>query len=145
MANTKKGKSGAVGKVGTGVLAAAALAAAGYYFYASKDAKKNRQVAAKWAGDFKKDVVKRAKSLKNINRASVAAIVEQSARAYKGVRELDRSEVERAAKELKKNWQNIANELKKGGASAMKQAKKTGNRAAGAIKKVKKVARKMTS
>lgn len=145
MADTKKGKSGTVRKVGTGVLAAAALAAAGYYFYASKDAKKNRQVVSKWAVDFKKDVVKRAQSLKNINRASVAAIVEQSARAYKGVRDLDRSEVERAAKELKQNWQNIAKELKKGGASAMKQAKKTGNRAASAVKKAKKAVRKMTS
>ncbi len=126
------------GKLGAGVLAAAALAAAGYYFYASKDAKKNRQVAAKWAGDFKKDVVKRAKALKKIDRAAVAAIVEQSARAYKGVRNLDRTEIERAAKELKNNWQKIARELKKGGASAMKQTK-------GAVKKAKKVARKMSS
>lgn len=139
MTDTKKGR------LGKGVLAAAALAAAGYYFYASKDAKKNRQVAAKWAGEFKKDVVKRAKALKNVDRAAVAAIVEQSARAYKGVRELDRGEVERAAKELKKNWQKIANELKKGSASAVKGAKKAGKRAAGAVKKVKKAARKMAS
>lgn len=139
MTDTKKGR------LGKGVLAAAALAAAGYYFYASKDAKKNRQAAAKWAVELKRDVVKRAKSLKNVDRAAVAAIVEQSARAYKGVRELDRGEVERAAKELKQNWQKIAKELKKGGASAMKQAKKTGTSAASAIKKVKKTVRKMAS
>ncbi len=135
MATTKKGKSGKVGKVGAGVIAAAALAAAGYYFYASKDAKKNRQVAAKWAREFKKDVIKRAKALKNVDRAAMAAIVEQSARAYKGIRGLDRGEVERAAKELKNNWQKIAKELKKGGASVKGAAKRAGKRGKEALKR----------
>ena len=125
--------------------AAAASAAAGYYFYASKNAKKNRKIAAKWAVDMQKDVLKRAKSLKNIDRAAIAAIVEQSARAYKGVRNLDRGEIERAAKELKNNWKKIAVELKKGGASVQRAAKRTGTRAGGAIKKAKKVVRKMAS
>jgi hypothetical protein len=38
--------------------AGAAAAAAGYYFYAHKNAKKNREAAAKWAVDFKDDVVR---------------------------------------------------------------------------------------
>lgn len=117
------------------MVAAAALAAVGYYFYASKNAKKNRQVAAKWAVDMKRDVVKRAKGLKNVDRAAVAAIVEQSARAYKGIRGLDRGEVERAAKELKKNWQKIAAELKKGGASVRGAAKRVAKRGKAAVKR----------
>ena len=129
MADTGKGR------FAKGVLAAAALAAAGYYFYASKNAKKNRQVAAKWAGELKRDVVKRARALKNVDRAAVAAIVEQSARAYKGVRGLDRGEVERAAKELKKNWQKIARELKKGGTSAKSAAKRVATRGKAALKR----------
>ncbi|OGG55995.1 hypothetical protein A2680_00465 [Candidatus Kaiserbacteria bacterium RIFCSPHIGHO2_01_FULL_55_37] len=123
------------GRLTKGVLAAAALAAVGYYFYASKDAKKNRRVAAKWAVDMKRDVVKRAKALKNVDRAAVAAIVEQSARAYKGIRGLDRGEVERAASELKKNWQKIAAELKKGGASVKSAAKQATKRGKAAIKR----------
>lgn len=129
MADTGKGR------LTKGVLAAAALAAAGYYFYASKNAKKNRQVAAKWAIDMKRDVVKRAKALKNVDRAAVAAIVEQSARAYKGIRGLDRGEVERAAKELKKNWQKIAAELKKGSASVRGAAKRVTTRGKAALKR----------
>lgn len=129
MANTGKGR------LGRKVLAAAALAAAGYYFYASKNAKKNRQVAAKWATDMKKDVVKRAKTLKNIDRAAVAAIIEQSARAYKGIRGLDRGEVERAARELKNNWQKIAKELKKGGASVRGAARRVSSRGKAALKR----------
>jgi len=129
MADTGKGR------LTKGVLAAAALAAAGYYFYASKNAKKNRQVAAKWAVDMKRDVVKRARALKNVDRAAVAAIVEQSARAYKGMRGLDRSEVERAAKELKKNWQKIAAELKKGSAKVKSTAKHVTKRGKAALKR----------
>jgi len=129
MADTGKGR------LTKGVLAAAALAAAGYYFYASKNAKKNRLVAAKWAVDMKRDVVKRARALKNVDRAAVAAIVEQSARAYKGIRGLDRGEVERAAKELKKNWQKIARELKKGGTSAKSAAKRVATRGKAALKR----------
>ncbi len=136
MATTKKKKSGKVGKVGSGVIAAAALAAAGYYFYASKDAKKNRRIAARWARELKKDVVKRAKALKKIDRTAVAAIVEQSTRAYKGVRNLDRGEIERAAKELKSNWKKIAVELRRGGASVVKQAKKASKRGKAVLKKV---------
>ena len=129
MADTGKGR------LTKGVLAAAALAAAGYYFYASKNAKKNRQVAAKWAADMKRDVGKRARALKNVDRAAVAAIVEQSARAYKGIRGLDRGEVERAAKELKKNWQKIAAEMKKGGASVRGAAKRVATRGKAALKR----------
>lgn len=115
--------------------AAAAGLAAGYYFYASKNAKKNRQVAAKWAADMKRDVVKRAKALKNVDRTAVAAIVEQSARAYKGIRGLDRGEVERAAKELKSNWQQIAKELKKGGARVKSTAKHVTKHGKAALKR----------
>ena len=112
MANQKK--SGGKRRLAKGALAAAtiaAAAAAGYYFYASKDAKKNRRIAAKWAKGFKADVVKRAQALKNINRDTVAAIVKQSTSAYKGVRNLDRSEVDRAARELKNNWRQVMREL----------------------------------
>lgn len=138
MADNKKGR------LGKGMLAAAALAAAGYYFYASKDAKKNRRVAARWAGEFKKDVITRAKGLKNVDRAAVAAIVEQSARAYKGIRELDRKEVERAARELKNNWQKIARELKKGGASVQGAVKRTTKRGKATLKRAKKAIKRAT-
>ena len=141
--------------IGAGMLAAAATAAgaaAGYYFYASKNAKKNRKVAAKWASDLQKDVIKRAGALQRIDRAAVAKIVEQSARAYQGLRDLDRGEVERAAKELKSNWKKIAGELTKAKTSTKGAARRIAKRgkgalkqAAGAVQKTKKLARKMAS
>ena len=64
--------------IGAGVLAAGATAAAaGYYFFASKNAEKNRKIAAKWASDLKSDVMKESKKLQNIDRATVIKIVDK--------------------------------------------------------------------
>lgn len=137
----KKGRSGKGRLAAGGALAAAAIAAvagAGYYFYASKDAKKHRRETAKWAKDLKSDVVKRARALKKINRDTVAGIVKQSARAYEGVRNLDRGEIDRAARELKNNWRKIAQELKKGGVSGARAARRVGKTLAKRAKRAKK-------
>ena len=122
--------------IGAGMLAAtAAGVAAGYYFYASKDAKKNRKIVAKWAVDLKNDVVREAKKAHSIDRKDILAIVDTSARAYKRVRDLNGKDVARAVGELKDNWQEIAKELKKGGASAMNAAKRAGKSGKAEIKR----------
>ncbi|HEY4522463.1 MAG TPA: hypothetical protein VJH91_02405 [Candidatus Paceibacterota bacterium] len=90
--------------------AAAAGAAASYYFYASKDAKKNRKIAAKWARDLKGDIVRTAKKLEGMDRAQVVAIIDMASKAYKTVRSVDRHELDRAISELKKNWRELARE-----------------------------------
>ncbi|MDB5237908.1 MAG: hypothetical protein JWM46_178 [Candidatus Kaiserbacteria bacterium] len=143
--NTKVGAG-----VGAGVLAAgAAMAAAGYYFYASKDAKQNRKIAAKWAGNLKNDVVKQAKKVQNIDKAQLAKIIDQAAAAYETVRSVDKMDLQKAAKELKMNWQELAAELtggmKKAGTSAKKtvsNAKKSAKKAVSSAKKTVKKARR---
>lgn len=113
-------------KVALGALATAAAAGAavaGYYFYASKDAKQNRQKAAKWARDMQKDVMTRAKKLKDVDRAQLAKIVDEAASAYRSMKNVDPSELKRAAKELKDNWQLIAADL--AGTTVAKKAAKT--------------------
>lgn len=128
--------------LGAGVLAAtAAGVAAGYYFYASKNAKKHRKIAAKWAGDLKNDVVREAKKLQNIDRKDVMAIVDTAARAYESVRDIKGTDVARAARELKDNWQEITKELKKGRASAMGAAKRAGKSVKKAVKRARKASK----
>ena len=119
------------------MLVAAATAAAGYYFYASKNAEKNRKVAAKWAGNFKKDVLKQAKELKNLNRASFSRVVDGAAKAYEGVKNLDRKDLAKAGVELKQNWEKISEEIGKTSKAASKKMHK-------AVKSVRKSAQKMT-
>ena len=120
--------------IGAGMLAAAGLAA-GYYFYASENAKKHRKIAAKWATSLKGDVVREAKKLQHIHRKDLVTIIDTASRAYEGLRDLDRSEIERAAKELKRNWQKLAGEVKKGGASMARTAKRAGKSGKDALKR----------
>lgn len=119
-------------EVGAGVLAAgAAMAAAGYYFYGSKNAAKNRKIAAKWAGNLKNDVVKQAKKVQHIDKKQLAVIVDQAAAAYETVRSVDKKDLQKAARELKNNWQALAGEL----AGGMKKVQKSAKKAASGAKK----------
>ena len=139
---TKKQASKNTGKkvgLGMGALAAAAAGvAAGYYFYASKDAKQNRKIAAKWANDMKKDVVKRAKNVEKLNQAQLAKIVDSAAAAYETVKSVDSKSLAKAAKELKSNWKEISKEvaplIKKEVVATKKVARKAVKTAKKAIK-----------
>lgn len=124
-------------KAGLGIAAlaaAGAAAAAGYYFYASENAPKNRKIAAKWAADMKKDVVREAKKLKKIDKAAVMKLVNQAQAAYtKNGPKIDKEALMKAAAELKKHWDDIRDEAD----TTVKAAKKT------VAKTAKKVAKKV--
>jgi gas vesicle protein len=122
--------------------AGAAAVAAGYYFYAHKNAKKNRDAATKWATDFKDDVIRQAKQIKNIDKASLVGVIDGVSRAYEGIRNLDSKDLKRAADELKDNWEKLQQELKLTSVVAGKEVKKTVQDAADSAKKT---ARKVTS
>ena len=125
-------------EIGAGVLAAVAAAgAAGYYFYGAKDAKKHRQATAKWATGLKKDVIREAKKLKKLDEAAMAIIVDEAAKAYKGMREVTPADLKAAVNELKGNWAQVRKELSRTGAAKKAPAKKAAPK-----KAVKKVAKK---
>jgi hypothetical protein len=144
MAKMKKGSSKMLvaGEIGAVALAAAG---AGYYFYASKDAKKHRKAATKWAENLRTDVVKEAKSLKTLDAKTVAMIVDESVAAYKKMGSADGKELARAASELKANWHRLAVAKLPAVTKAKKQMKKAMAPAKRAIKKVAKKAIKKVS
>lgn len=123
-------------EIGAGLVAAGAAAVAGYYFYGSKDAKKHRKIAAKWATDMKKEVVQEAKRLEKVSPGEFAAIVDRVAKTYQVARKVNAADVKRAAKELKENWSVIQHETKR-------TVRKTASRAKATVKKAaKKVVKK---
>jgi hypothetical protein len=131
--SVKKGNNGLLAaEIGAGVLAAGA-AAAGYYFYGTKDAKKHRNAAAKWAKGMKADVIKQAKKVEKLDKKVVASIVDQAQKTYQGVKNVDKAELMRAAMELKNNWQELQKELDAA-------SKKTGKHVSSAVNHVKKAA-----
>ncbi len=142
-APAKKGMSNlAKAEVGAGLLAAAVAAAgAGYYFYGAKDAKKHRNATAKWAKGLKNDVVREAKKLKDLDEKAMAVIVDQAAKAYKGLDDVTPGDLKAAVAELKGNWESVKKELRRGGAKAKSAVKKAVKKAA-PKKVVKKAAKK---
>jgi hypothetical protein len=110
-------------ELGAGVLAAVAAAgAAGYYFYGAKGAKKHRAAAAKWAKGLKADVVREAKKLKDLDEKAMAAIVDQAAKAYKGLDDVTPGDLRAAVAELKGNWEKMKKEVRGKKKAATKKA-----------------------
>lgn len=109
------------------VLAAAAGLTAGYYFYASKNAKSNRKVAAKWASELKRKVMTEAKKHGTLDKKTLAKIVDTATKAYAKVSKMDSKKLSDAAGELKTHWQKIARELKSSSKAkrVVKTARKT--------------------
>jgi hypothetical protein len=141
----KKGMS-TLQKAELGAAAAAAVAAAGaagYWFYGSKDAKKHRNATAKWAKNLQKDVVKEAKKLKDLDEKAMAVIVDQAAKAYKGLDDVTPGDLRAAVAELKGNWESVKKELRRTAKKSTSSAKKTVKKAA--PKKAAKKAAKKTS
>jgi uncharacterized protein HemX len=118
-------------EIGAGaLLAAAAAGAAGYYFYGAKSATKHRAATAKWAQGLKSDVVREAKKLKDLDEKAMKAIVDQAAKAYKGLDDVTPGDLRGAVAELKGNWENVRKEVRSTGRAAAKGAKGSVKKAA---------------
>jgi len=147
MAKAKKTSRGKLAaEIGAGLAAAGAAAAAGYYFYGSSKAKQHRKVAAKWANDMKKEVVREAKRLKKVDPKALARVVDSVASTYRGVRSVNAADLKRAANELKSNWKLVHQEARQAGRTGVSRAKAVGKRALVRGKKtVKKIAKKVAA
>ena len=101
-------------KVGVALAAGAAAlgaAAAGYYFYGSKDAEKHRKQVASWSTSFKKQVMRELEHTKKFDRATITAAIDRALAVYEGLRAVDTAALWKAAQELKEHWQDVAKEF----------------------------------
>lgn len=97
--------------IGTGAAAAAAaLGAAAYYFYGSKDAKKNRKKASAWMRAAEREVMTRARALKDaaFTEENYKKIVREVAKKYK---EMEPDEVAAFVAGLTKAWKDVKRDL----------------------------------
>lgn len=145
----KKGNGAMIAaEIGAGALAAAGAAAAGFYFYAGKDAAKHRRKTAKWANEMKNQVVKEAKKqakvVAKLDKKAMDVIIDRASKAYESARNVKREDLMAAAMELKQNWKEIEAELavaaKKSGSAAKKAVKTATKSARTATKKAPKKA-----
>ncbi len=141
---TTKGKIAA--EIGAGLVAVGAAAAAGYYFYGSTHAKKHRKIAAKWASDMKKEVIRETTRVKNIDAKDFAKVVDAVATTYRTARSVNAADVKRAANELKSNWEMVRREMRQVGRTGAARAKVVGKRSLARGKKaVKKIVKKASA
>lgn len=106
------------------IILAAGAAAAGYYFYGSKQAKQHRQQAAKWAGEFKQEVMKGVNRLPKVDEKAVKALIGSAADSFKHMRSVRKEDVAKAAQELRKNWQRLVSESRAGAGKKSRATKR---------------------
>lgn len=104
---------------------AAAGLAAGYYFYASKNAKQNRKAAMAWGKALKEQVVEQAGKVKNLDRTNILKAIDTVAGGYERAREIDMRQIRSAVQELRKNWKEIAGAMGRETGKRPKSARKT--------------------
>lgn len=109
--------------VGAGLATVAALGA-GYYFFGSKNSAQHRKKAVRWANDLKTDVLRGAKKLKKLDEKAYKTIVDESMKAYAGIKSIDKDDLARAGKELKQNWKRVEAEMKRVERGGEKEAKR---------------------
>ena len=105
-------------------VAVATAALAGYYFYASKDAKKHRKAVSTWMGNLKEDVMQEAKRLQVATPEAFAIVVDSIASTYAKAKDVNASELAELITELKENWDDAKKDIAKKAGSAKKISKK---------------------
>jgi hypothetical protein len=100
--------------VGLGLAALAAAAAGAYFLYGTKEGAKRRKQMRGWMLRMKGEVMDRMEKMENVSEDAYNKIVDTVARGYKGVKEVDPTEVAVLAAELKKHWKNIKKHLNSG-------------------------------
>jgi len=95
--------------VGVAVAATAAAAAAGaYLLYGSKNAARNRRMVKGWVNTAKKEVVTKAKKAKGaMSKADYDKLVDQAMKKYHKMSSTSAAEVNKVARELKKEWKKF--------------------------------------
>lgn len=101
----------------TAGIAAATIAAA---LLLGHDGKKNRKDLKNWSIKMKKEVVAKAKKIKTVSAPVYKEIVDQVAKGYVGIKDIDKADLKREVNILKKEWNKVVKVSKKS-----KKSKKT--------------------
>lgn len=105
----KKTKTNVV--IGAGVATLAALAAAGYFLYGSKDGAKNRKKIRSWMLKAKAEVLEGVEKMKDVTEAEYNMVLDKVATKYKSLKNIDPAELEMMVKELRGHWKNIKHSI----------------------------------
>ncbi len=105
--NNSKGKShvGEIVGVAAGVVVAAA--AATYFLYGSKNAKKYRGKLKSWMFKAKAEILERLEKLEHVSEGEYNTIVDAVLSKYKNVKDMNMDDMKRFMVDIKKQWKAI--------------------------------------
>lgn len=110
MRNDKKSESlESIGSFLSGALVAVALA--GYFFFGSKNAKKNKQKVEGWVTKARAEVLEKVKRVKKISRDKYEEIVDAISDKYAKIKEVGQEKADDLKQELKDRWTEVEKEV----------------------------------
>lgn len=108
----KKGMSNQ-GKVlmGAGIAALAAATAGAVFLYGTEAGKRSRKNIKSWSLKMRADVMDRMENMKDWSEGSYHSVIDNVAKKYKGVKNLDPIEVAALVRDLKAHWKTISRQI----------------------------------
>lgn len=97
--------------IGAGIVLAA-IAAAATYFLTGKRGAENREKISAWTLKMKGEVLEKMKKLKDLNKESYYALVDEVAARYERVERVSAAEMKHLTGEMKAAWAHISKQLK---------------------------------
>lgn len=97
--------------LGAGIVALTAAAVA--YFLTGPNGKKHRTMLKGWMIKMKGEIVEKLENVKEITEPIFNKIVDEVARKYKKIKNIDAHDLEQAIEEIKSHWKSLSRESKK--------------------------------
>lgn len=97
--------------IGAGIAALTTAAVA--YFLTGPNGKKNRTRLKGWMIKMKGEIVEKLENVKEITEPIFNKIVDEVARKYKKIKNIDAGDLEQAIEEIKSHWKSLSRESKK--------------------------------
>ncbi len=97
-----------------GVGTTAALVAASYFLYGSKEGKKRRTQIRGWMMKAKGEVLDKMERLNKLDKKSYNELVDSVTTKYKKLGHVETKEVVELARDLKRHWDTISKQIEEG-------------------------------
>ena len=102
-------KTAKIAGAGIGLAAAGAM---GAYLLSGERGAKNREMLSGWALKMRREILKKAEGIKEMNKEMYCRIVDETATRYARMERVGASELRHLTQELKGAWKHLAKQLR---------------------------------
>ena len=99
---------------GSGILGFLTGVAATYFFYGTKKGEEKRKEIKGIALKAKEEIIERAQMAEDITEEKYQNIVDEVSERYKNIKNVDTSEIEEMAEEMRGHWKSISKQVMEG-------------------------------